>query len=145
MFITVGVIVPLGLLLIIIVIVARIGIGYKCNHSAEGNNTIGGSNNIIMPHCCVCLFLCDFTAADIPAATKPKQEDQAYRQENSMTGPIFLSPHYVMFINIIAAEFRDSEYSISEVQTLQDCGSSIPFMSQYGLPQDTSSGIHIKS
>ena len=50
-----------------------------------------------------------------------------------------------MFINIIAAEFRDSEYSISEVQTLQDCGSSIPFMSQYGLPQDTSSGIHIKS
>ena len=51
-----------------------------------------------------------------------------------------------MFINIIiAAGFHDSEDSISTVQALQDCGSSVPFMSQCGLSQDPSSGIiHIK-
>ena len=54
------------------------------------------------------------------------------------------SPHYVMFINIFAAGFRDLEGSISTVQTLQDCGSSVPFMSQYGLSKDLSScTIHI--
>ena len=51
------------------------------------------------------------------------------------------SPHYVIFINIIAAVVRDSEGSISTVQTLQDCGSSVPFMSECGLSQDPSSGI----
>ena len=47
-----------------------------------------------------------------------------------------------MFINIIIADgFRDSEDSISTVQTLQDYGSSVPFMSVCGLSQDFSTGI----
>ena len=51
-----------------------------------------------------------------------------------------------MFINIIAVGFRDSEDSISTVQTLQDCGSSVPFLSQCFLSKDPSSGtIHISN
>ena len=50
-----------------------------------------------------------------------------------------------MFI-ITTDDFRDSEDSISTVQTLQDYGSNVPFISQCGLSQDPSSGImHIKS
>ena len=41
--------------------------------------------------------------------------------------------------NIIAVGFYDSEDSISTVQTLQDCGLSVPFMSQWGLSKDLSS------